>query len=160
MGICAKIQESLCYLVNEYSACNMVGKRQLWDNLKGLKGEFEKGKWCVAGDFNVVMSRSEISGNPVNFNQAEIREFAAFMEDMDLIDVPILGKKFTCLVSDGRASRIDRILLFDGLVSRWNVSAQWIGDRDISDQCPVWLVSSVLNWGPKLFRFNNCWLEH
>lgn len=35
-----------------------------------------------------------------------------------------------------------------------------MGDRDISDHCPIWLVSSNANWGPKPFRFNNCWLEH
>lgn len=26
--------------------------------------------------------------------------------------------------------------------------------------CPIWLVVSNHNWGPKPFRFNNCWLEH
>lgn len=24
----------------------------------------------------------------------------------------------------------------------------------------MWLVSSNSNWGPKPFKFNNCWLEH
>lgn len=33
-------------------------------------------------------------------------------------------------------------------------------ERDISDHCPVWLVGEDKNWGPKPFRFNNCWLEH
>lgn len=57
-------------------------------------------------------------------------------------------------------SGIERFLLSEGFVARWNINAQWVGDRDISDHCPIWLVSSSLKWGPKPFRFNNCWLEH
>lgn len=51
-------------------------------------------------------------------------------------------------------------MLSEGLDSSCNIGAQWIGDKDISDYCPVWLMSSSLNWGPKPLRFNNCWLEH
>lgn len=57
-------------------------------------------------------------------------------------------------------SRIHRFLLAEGFISRWNITTQWIGDRDISDHCPIWLVSSNLDWGPKLFKFNNCWFQH
>lgn len=32
--------------------------------------------------------------------------------------------------------------------------------RDVSDHCPVWLVSSNKNRGPKPFKFINGWLEH
>lgn len=44
----------LCYLVNVYSACSMSGKRRTWEELRGLKSEFARGDWCVAGDFNAV----------------------------------------------------------------------------------------------------------
>lgn len=160
LGVCTKLDGLLCYFVNVYSACSMRGKRRLWENLKCLKEQFEVGEWCVAGDFNAVVLRNERSGCATSFNQVEAREFVAFIEDMGLVDVPALGKKFTCFGSDGRASRLDRILLTEGLISRWSVSAQWIGDREISDHCPVWLMTSKTNWGPKSFRFNNCWLEH
>lgn len=67
-----------------------------------------------------------------------MREFATFKEDMELIDVPVLGKKFTYFNSDGiTMSRIDRFLLSEGFVSRMKISAQWVGDRDISDHCPI-----------------------
>ena len=90
-----------------------------------------------------------------------MREFKAFMEDLDLIDLPVLGKKFTYFANDGvTMSRIDRFLVSEGFISRWNLSSQWVGYRDISDHCMLWLISSRANWGPKPFRFNNCWLEH
>lgn len=57
-------------------------------------------------------------------------------------------------------SHLDRFLIFESVISSWQVSAQWVGDRDISDHCPIWLVCSNSDWGPKPFRFNNCWLEH
>lgn len=57
-------------------------------------------------------------------------------------------------------SRLDRFLLSESLIARWKISAQWIGDRDISDHCLVWLIEDEKNWGPKPFKFNNCWLDH
>lgn len=161
LGLCAKIQDTLCYLVNVYSACSVEGKRQLWGDLQRLKGEFDDGLWCVAGDFNAVLSREERRGASNSSYLSEIRELEAFKDDMELVDVPVLGKKFTYFGPDGKSmSRVGRFLLSEGFVSRWNISAEWVGDRDISDHCPIWLVSSNLNWGPKPFRFNNCWLEH
>lgn len=32
-----------------------------------------------------------------------------------------------------------------------------MGDRNISDHCPVWLIFDKSNWGPKLFKVNNEW---
>lgn len=43
---------------------------------------------------------------------------------MDVVDVPLLGKKFSWFSPDGNVmSRIDRILLFETLIDEWNVSA-------------------------------------
>lgn len=39
-------------------------------------------------------------------------------------------------------------------------TAQQVGNKDISDHCPVILKYGLCNWGRKHFRFNNCWLEH
>lgn len=30
----------------------------------------------------------------------------------------------------------------------------------ISDHCPINLYSNGVDWGPKPFRFEKCWLEH
>ncbi|GAU22344.1 hypothetical protein TSUD_106720 [Trifolium subterraneum] len=57
-------------------------------------------------------------------------------------------------------NRLDRFLLSEGFIEKGGVSNQWIGERDIFDHCPIWLVCSNLDWGPKPFKFNNCWLEH
>lgn len=161
VGVCFKQQNILWYIVKVYSSCNIAGKRCLWNELRVLKSEFVRGDWCVAGDFNAVVSVEGRRGDSASFNQTEKREFKYFIDDIELIDVLVLGKKFSCFGSDGRSmSRIDCFLLSEGLIARWNISSQWIGDRYISDHCPVWWVSSSLNWGPKPSKFNNCWLEH
>ncbi|MCI31492.1 hypothetical protein A2U01_0052704, partial [Trifolium medium] len=57
-------------------------------------------------------------------------------------------------------SRLDHFLVSEGFIEKGCITSQWVGDRDISDHCPIWLVCSNLNWGPKPFKFNNCWLQH
>lgn len=45
-------------------------------------------------------------------------------------------------------------------MSLWNITAQWVGLRDVSDHCPILLKPHLSNWGPKPFRFNNYWVQH
>ncbi|XP_058733267.1 uncharacterized protein LOC131604869 [Vicia villosa] len=45
------------------------------------------------------------------------------------------------------------------MVNRWDVSGQMIGARDISDHCPIWIMTDQYNWGPKPFKFNNEWFS-
>lgn len=53
-------------------------------------------------------------------------------------------------------ARLDRFLLTKDVINKWNVVAQWIGDRDISYRCSIWLDCEGVDWGPKPFHFNNC----
>ncbi|XP_058785957.1 uncharacterized protein LOC131660684 [Vicia villosa] len=56
-------------------------------------------------------------------------------------------------------SRIDRILVSVNVLNRWGIAGQLVGERDISHNCPVWLVEYNDNWGPKPFKFNNEWFS-
>nr|KYP50184.1 hypothetical protein KK1_028074 [Cajanus cajan] len=82
-----------------------------------------------------------------------MEEFNLIIRDMELIDLPLVGKRFTWFKSDGSMmSRLDRVLVSERYVE--------VIPRDVSDHCPLILNHKVLNWGPKPFRFNNCWLSH
>lgn len=60
-----------------------------------------------------------------------------------------------------RKEQIGHVPSHRGTHINLEIAAQWVGDRDISDHCPIWLACSVINWGPKPFRFNNVGLiEH
>lgn len=132
----------------------------MWADLKMSKSGFGKGAWCLMGDFNVVKNHGERRGVATQEHRAEIQGFSQFIDDMELIDIPVYGRKFTWYKSDGSAmSRLDRFLVSDEWIDSWSNSSQWIMDRDISDHCPIILKTAKSNWGPKPFRFNNCWLH-
>ncbi|PNY11621.1 cysteine-rich receptor-like protein kinase, partial [Trifolium pratense] len=161
LGLCVEWKEGTLYIINVYSSCSLAGKRKLWSDLLDFKLNNEQGDWCLGGDFNAVMKAGERKGSTSSFRQNERLEFCQFVEAMELIDVPVAGKKFSWFSGDGNAmSRLDRFLLSENFIDKEEVSGQWIGNRDISDHCPIWLLCSTFNWGPKPFKVNNCWLEH
>ncbi|MCI00463.1 hypothetical protein A2U01_0021482, partial [Trifolium medium] len=161
LGISVEWEGVVLYIINVYAPCTVSGKRKLWQELLDFKMNNEEGEWCLGGDFNAVLKNGERKGSSSLNRQAERWEFRQFVEGMEVVDVPVTGKKFTWFSADGKAmSRLDRFLLSEGFIDKSGVSCQWVGDRDISDHCPIWLLCSNLNWGPKPFKFNNCWLEH
>ncbi|XP_058768560.1 uncharacterized protein LOC131642301 [Vicia villosa] len=149
------------YLVNVYSPGSLVEKRSLWESLISLKNIFNDGEWVIGGDFNSIKTCNERKGSSVIRSSCEWREFEEFIDLSNLIDIPCKGKKYSWFSGDGRVcSRLDRFLVAENVVSRWGVIGQFVGDRDISDHCPVWLVCDNSNWGPKPFKFNNEWFAN
>ncbi|GAU10537.1 hypothetical protein TSUD_419470, partial [Trifolium subterraneum] len=139
----------------------LAGKRKLWHDLIEFRMNNAPGEWCLGGDFNSITKTSERRGSSNWSGNTERTEFVQIIETMELIDIPVLGKKFTWSNSDNSAmSRLDRFLLSEGLIEKGGITNQWVGDRDISDHYPIWLECNNRNWCPKPFKFNNCWLEH
>lgn len=150
-----------CAIVNIYSPCNMQGKRALWKALKELMGDDPDRCWCLAGDFNAVCSRSERKGRGFFSSSAECREFEDFVLSNNLVDLPLLGWKFTCYNRDAAAmSRIDRFLLSESWLQHFNNLSQWACKRSVSDHCPLILKEGDYDWGPKPFRVLDCWHDH
>jgi hypothetical protein len=151
-------------VVNVYSKCDISAKRRLWNNLLACKRGIGDGRWCVVGDFNAVRrseERSGINSGVVASTSMECIEFGDFLEELELVDLPLLGRQFTWFQSGGRAmSRIDRILISDEWASKWGWGSLWVLPRDVSDHCPLLLKYLNRDWGPKPFRFNNFWLEN
>ncbi|XP_045797434.1 uncharacterized protein LOC123891587 [Trifolium pratense] len=66
---------------------------------------------------------------------------------MEVVDIPVLGKKFTWFSVDGKSmSRLDRFLVSKGFIANSGITAQWICDRDISDHCPIWKAIQILSY--------------
>ncbi|XP_058741064.1 uncharacterized protein LOC131613407 [Vicia villosa] len=161
LGIKVIWMDRVFYICNVYSPCNLSLKRVLWRNLLDLKDNFNDGEWLLGGDFNSVKNGGERKGRPVVDNQVEWDEFTGFINDIGLEDVSCKGKKFSWFSSDGRSkSQIDRFLVSSNIVNWWGVVGQQIGDRDVSDHCPIWIVVDKMDWGPKPFKFNNEWFQH
>lgn len=39
-------------------------------------------------------------------------------------------------------SRIDKFLISEDMIDRWDIVGQNIGSMDISNHCPIWIVSN------------------
>jgi hypothetical protein len=166
VGVCVEWgpNRKVCFIVNIYSSCDIVAKRRLWRNLIMSKGGFGGSVWCLLGDFNAVLNRVERRGvNQITTNllSAEIAEFRDFVNDMELIDLPVLGRQFTWAHPNGVSmSRIDRVLMSEEWITLGNNSALWVLPRSVSDHCPLMVRSSSSGWGPRPFRFKNFWLSN
>lgn len=90
-----------------------------------------------------------------------MRDFIEFGNNMELIDMPMCGRKFTWSNYQERAiqSRLDRFLLSQQWLDRFKLVQQGI-HRPISDHCPVVLFDDGRDWGPRLFRFMDAWLSN
>lgn len=114
--------------------------------------------WVILMQLN---KRFERRGLRNNWDALKCVEFQNFIDDLNLIDLPMLGKRFTWFKPDGsEMSRLDKFLVSDGWLFLWKSVAQLVGKTDVSDHCPIMLRGEQHNWGLKPFRFNNCWFKH
>jgi hypothetical protein len=79
-----------CVVVNIYSPCDLHKKRLLWKELLELKTRLSQVEfWCLLGDFNAFAERNERKGASANQRGVELREFKRFLDEIDLVDLPI-----------------------------------------------------------------------
>jgi len=77
---------------------------------------------------------------------------------VDLIDIPMIGRKFTWYRDNGTAkSRLDRILVSQEWLDLWPKSKQYVLDRTVSDHCALICKNILIDWGPKPFRYLDVW---
>lgn len=111
--------------------------------------------------FNEVKSTNERKGRSVYFLGSISRRFNEFIEEAGLVDVPLVGRKFTWSRLDGRCcSKIDRSLISNEWKIEWGPGKLRGLPKGSSDHCPIFLHYCVQNWRPKPFRVFNTWLNH
>ncbi|XP_071739945.1 uncharacterized protein [Rutidosis leptorrhynchoides] len=78
---------------------------------------------------------------------------------MQLIDVPLGGKKFTRICDNGvKFSKLDRFLVSENFYNTWgNVSALAL-ERKLLDHCPIVLRDREIDYGPKPTKIFDEWL--
>jgi len=86
-----------------------------WEELTNVRGTQLSIAWCLCGDFNAVKNDNEKKDISTKSNQKkEIRGFNSFRERNFLVELPVVGKKYTWYKADGSAkSRLDRVLVSD-----------------------------------------------
>ncbi|XP_058220671.1 uncharacterized protein LOC131330923 [Rhododendron vialii] len=147
-----------CCLANVYAPNEVEDRRVLWDELLGLKGNSST-PWCIGGDFNEISSISERKG--CQRLERGMKEFLEFFNSMELLDIPMIGRKFTWTNYQDHAilSRLDRFLISQQWLDSFKL-LQWGLHRPISDHCPILLTDDSRDWGPRPFKFMDIWLSN
>jgi len=84
--------------------------------------------------------------------------FNQFIQELELVDIPMIGRRFTWYNSQGNVrSRLDRMLVSLDWLDLQPDSKQFGMDRTVSDHCALVLKYDSLNWGPKPFRSLDVW---
>lgn len=73
-------------------------------------------------NFNAIKCKEGRKWKRVIVNAGEMKIFASFVADMDLVDVSLFGGNFTWVKPDGSVtSGLDRFLISESLVEVWNL---------------------------------------
>ena len=75
-----------------YGPLTRDGKSLLREELGALRGLWED-PWCIRGDFNGISFPYERSW--VRRSNQSMREFSEFIDDLEVVDLPLKGGKFT-----------------------------------------------------------------
>lgn len=150
-----------CCVINVYAPSGLADKLDLWDIIQLVIQQYDEDCVCLAGDFNSIRTPGERSGRGSSIPSSDIAAFDGFIRDSNMLDLPMIGRKFSRYQPDGKCkSRIDRILVNNNWITVWPSSSLKGLPRTISDHCPLALETKTINWGPKPFRFVNAWCSY
>ncbi|XP_058770446.1 uncharacterized protein LOC131644070 [Vicia villosa] len=93
LGVKVLWKGNIYYVVNVYSSCFLIKKKELWVDLLNLKNGCTDGEWLIGGDFNAKKKRDERKGRSERELINGVDLFGKFIEDSGLVDVPCKGKR-------------------------------------------------------------------
>lgn len=67
----------------------------MWVKLISLQERFSHREWCIGGYFNYIINRKGSKFISDQMRKGEIQEFNGIIDLMEMVDVPIIGNKFT-----------------------------------------------------------------
>ena len=144
--------------INVYAPQSAAEKQILWAKLHDIISQDPNREWVVVGDFNEVRFKEERKGS--HFSSSVARIFNDFIQNSELIDLDIGGRKFTRMSPDGtKLSKIDRFLVSHNFMSSMPNTSVTALPRIYSDHCPLLLDSNGVDFGPSPFRVFNSWLD-
>ncbi|XP_071695190.1 uncharacterized protein [Rutidosis leptorrhynchoides] len=144
-------------IVHVYGPHDDASKKIMWESLDYFVKSIDAA-WLVCGEFNEVREPSDRL-NCV-FHQRWANRFNKFIAEINLIEIPISGRKLTRISDDGlKFSKIDRFLASDKFINLWDDLSVIALDRKESDHCSVVLRDKLLDYGPKPFEVFNEWFN-
>ncbi|GJX76532.1 RNA-directed DNA polymerase, eukaryota [Tanacetum coccineum] len=143
--------------ITVYAPQSAAGKIDLWASLSRLIASWD-GNVIVMGDFNEVREAGERYGSVFHERQADA--FNSFIENLNLIDIPLGGFRYTW--SDkwaSKMSKLDRFLVNEGVQDAFPHITGIVLEKGVPDHRPILIKEAVVDYGPTPFRFFHSWLD-
>nr|CAD1838628.1 unnamed protein product [Ananas comosus var. bracteatus] len=154
-----KVDEAVVLISNIYGpTCNSL-KAAFFNELRYINTR-SRDVWAALGDFNVLLFVHD--KNKATSNISEILQFGELINDIGLLDVPLLNRSFTW--SNGRRNhtleRLDCELISNSWRHQFPNSALRALPRPTSDHTPLILSAYTFIPSASLFRFETFWLRY
>ncbi|KAK7259210.1 hypothetical protein RIF29_24810 [Crotalaria pallida] len=155
-------------VITIYSSCIYREKISLWEEVWNLRHSSNTELWCVMGDFNTIRESSERRGRSFLEDCRGMEMFNTWIDRMDLIDLPLIGRKYSCYHAGGVAmseNQNQRDWFDDNLwidLGRGDKARfwqdRWVGDRKLKDLFPrLFLLSQNKH---SLVKDCGCWNQN
>lgn len=83
-----------------YAPYDNEGHSSLWDRLGTLVQNDKSRAWCVNEDFNAIRLETERRGRVTGGPSEDFSGFNRFIDDTELVDLPLCGRSFTWFRGD------------------------------------------------------------
>ncbi|GJY98272.1 RNA-directed DNA polymerase, eukaryota [Tanacetum coccineum] len=144
-------------IISVYAPQELSERKMLWDYFHHLIISWD-GECVILGDFNEVRSEQERHGTVFNLNGANV--FNNFISTAGLVDIPLEGYSFTWShKSASKMSKLNRLLITEGLLSLFPSMSAICLDRHLSDHRPILLRELNVDYGPSPFCFFHSWFH-
>ncbi|WOG84202.1 hypothetical protein DCAR_0103384 [Daucus carota subsp. sativus] len=153
--IARKLDNGEFHVVSVYSPLDLSLKMSLWEDIRNILSLIDKEPLAVVGDFNCIRRRSE-QGNCV-YSRKDMDLFDGWIEDCNLLELPLLNDMYTWFGPVGKKSKLDRILVNHEWfqTGNWNVKSL---SRKHSDHSPLFTFMVGMSRVSKPFKIFNCFL--
>jgi hypothetical protein len=146
-------------VINVYGPCIHDQKTAFLASLELIFASLS-GSVSIIGNFNLIRSPRDKSNG--NFNSSEASLFNDFINNLGLIEIPLLDRQFTWSNQQDPPilARLDRVLVNPEWSLALPDTTLTSSCRPTSDHVPLHLSASTKAPRSKVFRLENTWLLH
>lgn len=147
-------------MLTVYGPQDFSDKLQFLANMKTAYQQFPQDTPVfLGGDFNLIAQASDKSNN--NISRRGITAFRGFINDLQLKDLYLQGRRYTWSNDQARATmvKLDRVLFNDSWDAAFPGSLLQALSSEISDHCTLLLTCDAPFRPTRHFRFENYWVK-
>ncbi|KAL8492272.1 hypothetical protein ACS0TY_023777 [Phlomoides rotata] len=134
------MDDSRCSLINVYAPHTLRHKWELWDTIATVTEQYKDCRVGIIGDFNAIQEYSERCGRSSNLDVKDMDKFEEFINVSNLLEIKMIGKKFTWYRPDGcYKSKLDRLLVNVEWSNKWPAQTLRGEGRTLSDHRPIFI---------------------